>query len=259
MLSNFHTHTYLCKHADGVPLDYVKTAEGKCSALGFSDHCPYPDTSWDYCRMNPAQIPLYKQMVNQAKAEASFPVYFGFECEWLPKFKSWYSDFLKEELNSDFLVFGSHWYPLDGYLAYAPELESKRLIFDYIDFTIDGLRTGIYNFLAHPDLFLAYTEKFDADLISCSKALIDAAVDLDIPIEINGYGLLKNKIIRDGKEESMYPVTKFWELARDKKAKIICNSDAHTPCHVIEGCLRAQTFAKNLGITTLDFEKLLSK
>ena len=28
MLSNFHTHTYLCKHAEGTPLDYVRQARG---------------------------------------------------------------------------------------------------------------------------------------------------------------------------------------------------------------------------------------
>lgn len=257
MLSNFHTHTYLCKHADGVPIEYAEAAKGECSALGFSDHCPYPDSSWDYCRMAPSEIPLYKKLVEEARAFAGFPVYLGFECEWLPRFKNWYSCFLKEELQSDFLILGSHWFPLDGNLLYAPELGRKKLIFDYIDFTIEGLKSGIYDFLAHPDLFLAYTEELDADMISCSKALIDAATELNIPIEINGYGFFKSKITRHGKEEPLYPVTQFWEIARDKKAKIICNSDAHTPAHVILGCRKAQEFAEKMGITPLDFSEIL--
>ena len=42
-ISSFHTHTYLCNHAQGTVTDYysVAVSEG-CSALGFSDHCPYP-------------------------------------------------------------------------------------------------------------------------------------------------------------------------------------------------------------------------
>lgn len=258
MLSNFHTHTYLCKHADGTPLDYVNAAGAECSALGFSDHCPYPDTSWSDCRMSLKEVSDYKKMVEKARDAADFPVYFGFECEWLPKFKNWYSDFLKEELKSDFLVLGSHWFPVNGNLAYAPELESKKLIFSYIDFTIEAMRTGIYNFLAHPDLFLAYTENIDKDLISCSKALIDAAADLNLPIEINGYGLFKRKIVRNGLTETIYPVTRFWEIAGDKKVKIICNSDAHTPHHVIAGCKKALEFADKLNITPLNSAEILN-
>ena len=57
LISNFHTHTYLCKHAEGKPIDYVKEAiKAGCSALGFSDHCPYPDSSWDYCRMGEYEV-----------------------------------------------------------------------------------------------------------------------------------------------------------------------------------------------------------
>ena len=127
LISNFHTHTYLCKHAEGKPIDYVKEAiKGGCSALGFSDHCPYPDSSWDYCRMGEYEVNLYKSMVEEAVIDAPFPVYFGFECEWHPRYKSWYKDFLREELKSDFLVLGSHWYDVDGRLEYAPTLTKKE-------------------------------------------------------------------------------------------------------------------------------------
>ena len=43
MFTNFHTHTYLCGHAEGWIPDYVEAAKRVgCRALGFSDHCPYP-------------------------------------------------------------------------------------------------------------------------------------------------------------------------------------------------------------------------
>ena len=42
-ISNYHTHTKLCKHAEGMPSDYFEQAKTDvCSELGFSDHCPYP-------------------------------------------------------------------------------------------------------------------------------------------------------------------------------------------------------------------------
>lgn len=252
-VSNFHTHTYLCNHAKGSPIDYVEEAKKfNCTALGFSDHCPYPDESWAYCRMTRDEVDLYKSLVDAAKIVAPFPVYFGFECEWLPRFKSWYKDYLRDELKSDFLVLGSHWYDLNGCLEYVPEIIDKKEIFKYIDFTIDGLRTGIYNFLAHPDLFLSRVENFDADYRSCAESLIEATIDLDIPIEINGYGTIKPNIIRNGKIEHQYPVTDFWIMAHDMGARIICNSDAHYPNHTISSYIKALQFAENLGIKVED-------
>lgn len=258
LISSFHTHTYLCKHAEGKPVDYVKEATGfGCSALGFSDHCPYPDSTWDYCRMYKEELPLYIEMVEKAREQASFPVFFGFECEWLPRFKSWYKDYLIEELKSDFLVFGSHWYYVNGNLEYAPELNSKKDVFKYIDFTIEGMSTGLYSFLAHPDLFLAKVENIDSDYLACSKSLIEAAIDLNMPIEINGYGTLKKKIMRKGRTEHIYPVRDFWKLARDMGARIICNSDAHYPEHTLMACQNAIDFAEELGIKLEDSGKAI--
>ena len=261
LLTSFHTHTYLCKHAIGTPSDYVKEASSYgCKALGFSDHCPYPhDDVWNECRMNASDVPLYLDMVSRAKTEATFPIFLGFECEWLPRFESWYKDYLRAELKADFLVFGSHWLPIEGDLEWAAHLEEKKDIFRYIDFTIEGLKSGLYDFLAHPDLFFANITHVDSDLIKASSYLIDACIDLDIPIEINGAGSLSQKIIRDGREETGYPCIAFWELARDKGASIICNSEAHPPEHVLYGAENARAFAKKLNIEVQDFLPILQQ
>ena len=260
-LSSFHTHTFLCKHATGSPVDYVRVANKEgCSALGFSDHCPYPhDDVWNDCRMDVADVPLYLQMVSEAKALASFPVFLGFECEWLPEYENWYRDYFRGELNVDYLVFGSHWQTVNNELVWAPCWSNISDVFKYIDFTIQGLQTGIYDFLAHPDLFLAFCTHIDSDLLSASSYLIDACVDLNIPIEINGAGSLSSKIIRDGVEETGYPCIAFWELAQEKKATIICNSDAHCKQDVLYGASSAHSFAKKHHIEVTDFLPLLQK
>lgn len=259
LLTSFHTHTYLCKHAIGKPVDYVKEAvKFGCSGLGFSDHCPYPhDDIWNYCRMNTSDVPLYLEMVDQARKIAPFPVFLGFECEWLPEYESWYQDYFRGELGVDYLVFGSHWLPMDGELVWAPHLKTKTDIFRYIDFTIQGLQKGLYDFLAHPDLFLAYCYHIDKDILKASSYLIDACIDLDIPIEINGAGALSEKIIRDAREETGYPAISFWEIAGEKKATIICNSDAHKAEHVCYGAFSAREFARSLGIEVVDFLPIL--
>ena len=198
-------------------------------------------------------------MVEEAKKEAPFPIFLGFECEWLPRFESWYRDYLREELGVDYLVFGSHWFPIANDLVWAPHLEDKKNIASYVDFTIQGLQTGLYDFLAHPDLFFAFCTHIDSDLLKISSYLIDACIDLNIPIEINGAGSLAPKIMRNGIEESGYPAISFWEIARDKGATIICNSDAHRPEHVLYGAYSAHQFAKKLGIEVVDFLPILQK
>ena len=40
--TNYHTHTYLCKHARGTIEDYVDRAiELGYTDIGISDHCPF--------------------------------------------------------------------------------------------------------------------------------------------------------------------------------------------------------------------------
>ncbi|HEY8395905.1 MAG TPA: PHP domain-containing protein, partial [Bacilli bacterium] len=39
--TNYHNHTYLCRHAKGMPLDYIKKAvELGYEEIGISDHGP---------------------------------------------------------------------------------------------------------------------------------------------------------------------------------------------------------------------------
>ncbi|PIE98268.1 MAG: histidinol phosphate phosphatase [Treponema sp.] len=248
-MNNFHTHTYLCKHASGTPIDYVKMAEkSNCTALGFSDHCPYPDNTWPQVRMKHTEINLYKKQVNEAKEVANFPVYFGFECEWLPRFKSWFSDVLIGEHGAEYLILGSHWVPIDNHLTYIFNVKKKTDLKNYIDLTIQGMETGLYKFLAHPDLFLGCVSNIDSYYLDLSKELISAAVSLNIPLEINGNGANRKKITRDGKLEYPYPVEAFWELAGKSDATIIMSSDAHKPETVIKDMNNAKEFADRLGL-----------
>lgn len=270
-ISNFHTHTYLCKHADGKPSDYVLQAQKDgCTALGFSDHCPYPinrPETWPHVRMSETEAPLYTKLVREAALMASqkdkaadnknlpgknFKVYLGFECEFDPCFESWYRDKLKGEFGADYLILGSHWIADGDDFAYIPEVTSQTIIHRYFDNTINGLKTGLFAFLAHPDLIMMGQRNWTADLQSCFSALIDAAVDCDIPLEINGLGLVRPLMIGDGKLRHPYPVDNFWQLAKEKGARIICNADAHSPDDVIKNARKARKYAEQFNLTPIE-------
>ena len=259
-LPNFHTHTELCKHARGVPQDYLmEAAAAGCSALGFSDHCPYPSEAaamfWPSSRMSEGDLPTYAEWVRKARRTAQeaglgFPVYFGFECEWDRTMYSWYKDDLLGALGAEYLALGSHWITLeDGEHAYIAEVtDSASLLRRYIDQTIEGMASGIYKFVAHPDIFMSGWREWDAEAVACSNALIDAAQDLGLPLEVNGYGLIKKPNETSRGLRFQYPYREFWEIVAQRGLPVICNSDAHLPERVIENAANARQYALEVGI-----------
>lgn len=258
-ISSYHTHTYLCNHATGKPIDYVQHALlDNCKSLGFSDHCPYPDGKpWANSRMKVSEIPLYIELINEAKKQAPFPIHWGFECEWDPQFESWYKDFLKAEIGAEYLIYGSHWLYSKNEFHYIPENPRKEFLKPYVDLTVQALQSGIFDMFAHPDLFLAGYTSMNADVKAACIDIIDAAVDAKIPMEINGSGLQREKIQSSSGIRHPYPVKEFWEMAAEKNAILVCNSDAHTPEGVLKYTKDAMSFADELGIQPIDAGKAL--
>ena len=254
-IANYHTHTYLCKHATGTPLDYVRQAEKDgCRELGFSDHCPYPATFedvWPGVRMEESQVPLYKKLIAEARQAAPFPVYWGFECEYDERYKHYYGDTLLGSFGAQYLALGPHWVTDGSSHIGAPDITDNALLNRYIDQIIAGLSTGFFAFLAHPDLFMMGHREWDSQAQSCLMALLDAAVDLDIPIEINGLGMSRTPIETSRGIRYPYPYQEFWECAAQTNVRVICNSDAHKSQDVIFNAWKARDFAGRFGLAPI--------
>jgi histidinol-phosphatase (PHP family) len=257
-ISNYHTHSYHCKHAEGKPIDYVKQAllEG-CTELGFSDHCPYPEEfedTWPDVRMSVEEIPQYMAEIEEAREAAgtagkdSFPVYQGFECEYDKRYESWYRDELKGHYNAHYLVLGSHWLTKGSTHVYCPGINNFADLNKYIDQTINGMRSGLFAFLAHPDLFMRGYKEWDEQSKSCLQAILDAAIDLHMPLEINGLGMSRTPNETKHGMRYQYPYAEFWEMVSQTQAKVICNADAHDPHDVLFNAQKARDFAGRFGI-----------
>ncbi|MBR1912849.1 MAG: histidinol-phosphatase [Treponema sp.] len=255
-IANYHTHTLLCKHATGMPSDYVEQAQKEgCLELGISDHCPYPesfDDTWPHVRMSVEQVDQYRAMVNEAKQKAAFPVHMGFECEYDARYKSWYGDELKGKYKAEYLVLGSHWVTDGTSHVYCPDITDSSLLNRYIDQTIAGMETGLFAFLAHPDLFMKGWKEWDAQAKSCLSALLDAAKGLDMPIEVNGLGISRTPNNTSRGMRYQYPYVEFWEMVAQTNVRVICNSDAHAPEDVIMNAWKARDFAGRFGITPIE-------
>lgn len=226
---NYHTHTYRCHHAVGKDEDYVKTAiRNGYSVLGFSDHA-----CWKYksgyisgMRMKVEDFQDYKSSVLalKDKYKGKIDIYLGMEAEY---FEDYMDDMLQfaAENDIDYLIFGNHYEKTDETGPYYGHTNHKH-IQSYIDSTIAGLKTGMYSYLAHPDLiFKNRWLEWDGEIEDGFMQICKLCKELDIPLEYNVLGLQSN--LAYGIEA--YPQHEFWELAARMGNKAIIGMDAHNP------------------------------
>lgn len=228
--TNFHTHTYRCHHARGSDEEYVISAiRNGYKVLGFSDHC-----SWYYpsgfknsrVRMTVKEFNDYKKSVLRLKEKYKdkIEIQLGLEAEYFPEYMDWLLDFCIEQ-EIEYLVFGNHYYRSDESGIYYGFCD-RKYIQDYFDDCIKGMETGMYAYLAHPELIMRNPfMEWDQEIEEGFERVCKRAKELDIPLEYNVLGLQEN--IRQGREA--YPNSKFWEIASKYHNKAIIGMDAHQP------------------------------
>ncbi|NMA42892.1 MAG: histidinol-phosphatase [Oligosphaeraceae bacterium] len=230
--ANFHTHTYLCKHAGGNVAEYCQAAlDSGVSILGFTDHCPHPDSRWSAVRMDMSELPGYIADIEKAKID--FPqlhILNGMECEYVPEFGDYQRDYFLDELGLDYLLGACHSYLYKGeyHGVHGQTMDADQLA-AYAAYMCACMRSGIYAAMAHPDLFGMAIWRWDAAAESCSRRILQCAQECCVPLELNAYGLRKPLQTYAEGERHMYPVAQFWELAAEYDIEVLVGSDAHQP------------------------------
>lgn len=265
-LTNYHTHTWRCQHSKGSEEEFVLRAiQNGFSLFGFADHSPWPYQS-DYVsfmRMRLDQFEDYKQTVRSLgeKYDNQIQVKLGLECEAFPQYMSWLADFKKEHL--DYVILGNHYdYTDEGNLDnskplsdtggfYFGRCERPDEIRRYGKRTVAGMQTGIFDYVAHPDLFCFNYPKFDADCAAVSRDICAAAEAYRIPLEFNLMGVQHSES-KNGHGIG-YPHRLFWEIASQYHIQAIIGLDAHLVSHIDRTDLYGQAyqFLKELGISTI--------
>jgi histidinol-phosphatase (PHP family) len=253
--NNYHTHTYRCNHAEGTDEEYVLNAiAGGYHILGFSDHTP-----WNYSsnfvsdsRMLPEELPNYINSIRELKEKykAQIDIKIGLECEYFPDYMPW----LKEQMayyELDYVVFGNHYYRSDEVSPYFGVFTTSHEMLDhYEESAIKGMETGIYAYLAHPDLFMASYDEFDEHCVRISKNICQTARRLNMPLEYN-LGTAPYQKHLGGHQ---FPHPSFWKIAKDENCTAIIGVDAHHPkwLHTPIHYDAALSFLNQLGIKITD-------
>lgn len=219
MKSNYHTHTSRCGHASGSDKDYVTGAiRGGFTLLGFSDHTPWPFENGyrSPIRMQQTRLLEYLESLGNLKIEFSnqIAIKAGLECEYFPDFIPWLRE-IKEEHQLDYLLFGNHYPYMERAKTYFGRYTQTPADLDlYLKSSLEGLESGLFECMAHPDLFLCSYFAFDEHCERITSELCRTAARLGITMECNC-------------TITYHP--QFWRIAAREGCKVIVGVDAHNP------------------------------
>lgn len=216
MRTNYHTHTRRCNHAEGSDECYVLSAiEGGYDLLGFSDHTPWPfkDGYRSNIRMAMDELDGYvatvRYMADRYKDDIEILV--GMECEYYIDHTQWLQE-QKDRLELDYLIFGNHFPYYEKGAIYLGDIQSHKDLKLYLDSSLKALESGLFDYFAHPELYMRNYPKVDDYCKSIFRELAAASRDLDIAFERNA---------------TMKFIPELWEIVSQEAPRVIVGLDVH--------------------------------
>ncbi|WP_025755345.1 histidinol-phosphatase [Mycoplasmopsis cricetuli] len=249
MKYDYHNHTYYCNHSDTTVSELVEHYVSlNYKEIGISDHIPYPGELdlKDPSRMRHDQMESYIQLVKEQKEiyknNPNLKIYTGFESEYFPTQKKWYESLLKRE-DVDYLILGIHAVDnLDPENNYNTKCTNKKELQRYWNALNEGMRTGLFLYAVHPDFYMKSYEKWDQDCAELAYKICDLALELDFPIGFNINGFWKGPRKIGNSYRNKYPMPEFWEIVRERKVKILLESDTHHKAQLYDDKIVQKTY-----------------
>jgi len=250
-------HTSLCGHAFGEPEEYVDAARQQgIELVTFTCHVPLePDDLFGgrRIRMSLDQLPLYRKKIEAARRYGDVKgvkVLCGIEAEIFPHEEAMRS--MSETIaESEFdFVLGSLHHQLPGYHNWLDQRglwEDADIIRSYFKGLIEGVRSGIYDSIAHPDVIRIYgtVEPFAVETYREEiEQFLDALQEKDHCMEVNTSGLIKGVY-------EVHPAPPILDWAAERRLKLTMGSDSHAPEQVGQHFDSVRKMLKEKGFESL--------
>ena len=250
--ANYHTHTTRCKHAYGSEREYIEAAIAVgIKTLGFSDHipCPYKNGFVSGIRMDMGAASEYVSTLRRLGEEYKndIKIYVGFEAEYIPKFYREQMD-LCDSLAIDYLIMGQHFLGSEDVGPYTgTPTDDESRVRDYVDTVLEGMNTGSYCCLAHPDIlnYQGLDSIYEWEMTRLCREL----KKMKIPLELNLLGISQNK---------QYPAERFWKIVSEIGNEVILGLDAHCVEHLmdVESYQKGKKMAEKYHLNIIDELKI---
>ncbi|MCR4561968.1 MAG: hypothetical protein K5694_02005 [Bacilli bacterium] len=235
----YHSHTKRCGHAEGEDGEYAAKAYlSGYKILGYSDHVMLPDLRQPGMRGDIFDFEDYVKSVRnlQRKYRGKMKIHLGEEAEWYgDRYREFYASLLKDE-TLDYLICGQHCF-LDGnrFIFYGSLGDHRLAIRKYADDLIDAMRSGLFLYVAHPDIYVSWNKKWDEFTKEIATELINEAKKLGTIFEINCGPSRYTPILPNGDLDNLaYPHSEFWKLVGEAKIPCILGVDSHRPYELVE-------------------------
>jgi histidinol-phosphatase (PHP family) len=235
----YHTHTTRCGHAYGRDEEYVQAAiQAGYQVIGFSDHIFFPGVHQPGMRGDFSLLQDYIQSIQTLKKKYAkqIKIYMGFEAEYYPVFDSYYQSLFQEH-KFDYLILGHHFRYQDGqFPVFYGGAKTAQILHEYADGVIQAMKTGLFSYVAHPDLFmLGYHGGWDEHAVAVTHRVAQASVQYNVPLELNLGGVQGRGLMHiQGEYRYPYPYEKFWEIASQHGVTTIIGIDAHAPEQLLQ-------------------------
>jgi histidinol-phosphatase (PHP family) len=251
-------HTPLCGHAIGEPIEYAMVAKERgIDLITVTCHAPMQWSAFgqEGIRMQRHQLRDYIALVQEA-AEAAKPmgveVLCGIEAEVFPDEAEMESmDEVLAAHDWDF-VLGSLHAQCQSYLSWLSthKVKSDAMRIDsYFRHLIDGVQSGRYDSMSHPDVIRTYgvVREFDpAAHKEVIREFLQTLVDEDVCMEVNTSGLTKGAF-------EVHPDPQILDWAAEMGVKLTMGSDSHRPTSVGQFFDRVQPMLREKGFRDLHY------
>ena len=230
--------------------------------FGVSDHVFLPGVFEPRIRGDYSLLKEYIDTFNLSKNKHKneIEMHLGFECEYADVFVDYYRSLLVES-KVEYLILGQHNGFDDNkqFVKYVKnhaedtDEDLDRYAFDLIK----GIKTGLFMYVAHPDLMFVSAKEVTPQLERLTKEIIDAAIKYDIPLEVNIHGFIRQQK-REKYHVIGYPAGYFWDEVSKSKAKVVYGGDFHELNEVGSTSLEAKLieFVKKHNLHLLDVREI---
>ncbi len=242
-----HTHTALCRHAGGLPLDYARAAAARgITEMACTEHIPFPNDPAPAIRMTMAEFPRYLELVREAQQAGLCRVLLGLEADYQRELIAEHIPRLLDAADFDLVLGSIHTGP---FWDLAPDDPAATPAFisqmnrTYYQRLTAMAQTGLYDVCAHFDLVKrAGIHAPLAELAEMVPPALDAVAAAGMAIEINTSGFRH----RAGEA---YPSLAILGWMKERQIPIVFGSDAHNPNDVGQQFPQAMALARAAGHT----------
>lgn len=250
-IADLHTHTSLCRHAEGTPEEFLAAALARGERYyGIADHCPFPvgfEPSW---RMTEEEFPEYRRIVREMKEKAAgsgLTVLYGIEMDWVPERREEICTKLSAE-PFDYVIGSIHC--LDGFCFDDPANRSvwaqpgmpEKIWKAYLRDLKTYVSEWDFQILGHADLPKKFNYKPDdtAEFKRAFREIFGIMKEREIALEINVSGF--HNAVRE-----FYPSLSLLKLAKESGLDLTYGSDAHVPAEIGRDFEAAVAWAEMAG------------